>query len=67
MPAPTKSPTVAIQLHPATAAKLRAIAETMGVSADALGERIIVEMLPTVQHEDLLDVQDPQQGPQEAL
>lgn len=63
MPAPRST---TIQLRPATAAKLRAIAESMGLSADALGERIIVDMLPTVQHEDLLDAQDPQQDPQEA-
>jgi hypothetical protein len=44
----------AVCLRPETIARLEAAASMFGVSIDELGERIISEMLPTVEREDLM-------------
>jgi hypothetical protein len=44
-----------IRLRAATIERLRAACAVMGVSCvDVLAERIIVDSLPTIEHEDLL-------------
>lgn len=46
-----------MKLSPDTIARLRACAETMGISVDELAERCILETLPTIEHEDLMPVE----------
>lgn len=43
-----------MRLSADTLARLRAAAETMGISIDELAERCILDSLPTIEHEDLL-------------
>jgi hypothetical protein len=49
-----------IRLKPATIERLRAACSAMGISPDDAGvdqlvERIIIDSLPTIEHEDLLE------------
>lgn len=48
-----------MKLSPDTIARLRAVAETMGVSVDELAERCIRDSLPTLEHEDLMSPSEP--------
>lgn len=45
-----------VRLSADTLARLRAAAETMGISADELAERCILDSLPTIEREDLLAI-----------
>jgi hypothetical protein len=49
-----------VKLSPDTLARLRAAAETMGISVDELAERCILDSLPTIEHEDLIFIDEAQ-------
>jgi hypothetical protein len=44
----------ALRLRPETIERLKAAASSFGITVDDLGDRIITEMLPTVEREDLM-------------